>query len=289
VQATLMLARMVFYEGQCQRCIEITGRLLDRALELPYSDRRGMAQNLAVSAYFGPAPLEDAFRLHEQAAAIVEEGIVSQAFLALGRGALLAMQGRAEESRAEAERGERMLLEVGVPALLANTSQLRGEAERFLGRPDLAEEYFRQGVERWDDLGETGFNSTATALRAIALCELDRFDEAETLATRSRELASEDDFASHAAWRMAQARVLTHRGDHEAALRLADEAIAINGKTDFLTWQAESDEVRGIVLAAAERAEEALASFRSAMERFVRKGVVPSAARVRDRIAALDD
>jgi class 3 adenylate cyclase/tetratricopeptide (TPR) repeat protein len=289
VQATLMLARMAFYEGQCQQSIDISSRLLDRANELPYIDRRRIATNLAVGAYFGPAPLENAFRLHEQAAAIVEEEVVSQALLAIGRGALLAMEGRAEESRAEAERGERILLEVGVPTLLASTSQARGESERFLGRPDLAEEYFRQGVERWDALGETGFNSTITALLAIALCDLGRFDEAETFASRSRELASEDDFASQAAWRMAQARVLSHREDHEAALRLADGAIAINGKTDYLTWQAESDEVRGIVLAAAGQAEEALASFRSATERYERKGVVPSVARVRDRIAGLDD
>jgi tetratricopeptide (TPR) repeat protein len=87
---------------------------------------------------------------------------------------------------------------------------------------------------------------------------------------------------------MAQARIMSHRGDLEGALALADEAIAINALTDYLAWQAESDEVRGAVLAAAGRTDEALASFRSALERYERKGVVPLVARLRERIASID-
>ena len=93
---------------------------------------------------------------------------------------------------------------------------------------------------------------------------------------RSREFSAEDDFASQAAWRMAQARVLSHRGEHDEALRLADEAVGINEATDYLTWQAESDEVRGMVLAAAGRMEEAQEAYDRALERFERKGVVPA-------------
>jgi predicted negative regulator of RcsB-dependent stress response len=86
---------------------------------------------------------------------------------------------------------------------------------------------------------------------------------------------------------MAQARVLSHRGEHDEALRLADEAIAINETTDYLTWQAESDEVRGMVLAAAGRTDEAREAYGRALERFERKGVVPAAESVRARIAEL--
>jgi class 3 adenylate cyclase/tetratricopeptide (TPR) repeat protein len=288
VQATLMLARHVFYEGRCQQSIEITSRLLDRAHELPYSDRRRIATNLSVSGYFGPAPVEEAFRLLEVAAELVRDSVVSQAFLASEAAALLAMQGRADESHAESGRAEQLWMEVGAPAQLVHTNQLRGEAERFLGRSDVAEQLFRRGVEVWDEIGETGFNSTMTALLAGALCDLERFDEAETFVVRSRELSAEDDFASQVAWRMAQARIMSHRGDLEGALALADEAIAINALTDYLAWQAESDEVRGAVLAAAGRTDEALASFRSALERYERKGVVPLVARLRERIASID-
>jgi len=287
VQATITLSRMAFYEGQCTRSLEITDRLLTRAAELPYIARRNLALNRAVSGYFGPATADEALRIHEQALGIVGDSVVGQAFLGEIRAALLAMQGREDEYRVEQERVDRLMGEIGLPEVLTNTYQGRGEAERFLGHPDRAEQQFRAGVEQWDALGETGFNSTMTALLASVLCDLGRFEEAEANAARSRELSAEDDFASQAAWRMARARVVSHRGEHDEALALADDAVAINATTDYLTWQAESDEVRGMVLAAAGRTDEAIAAYGVALERYERKGALPAAARTRTRIAEL--
>jgi class 3 adenylate cyclase/tetratricopeptide (TPR) repeat protein len=287
VQATITLSRMAFYHGECTRSLEITDELLDRASELPFTARRMIGLNRAVSGYFGPAPVEEALRIYDQALAIVPDSIIAQAFLGEIHAALLAMLGREEEFRVEQERVDRLMDEIGLPEVLTNTYQGRGEAERFLGHLDRAEQQFRAGVEQWDALGETGFNSTMTALLAGVLCDLERFDEAEANVNRSRELSAEDDFASQAAWRMAQARVLSHRGEHDEALALSDEAVAINQTTDYLTWQGESDEVRGMVLTAAGRTDEALEAYTRALDRFERKGVVPAAARVRARIAEL--
>ena len=69
-------------------------------------------------------------------------------------------------------------------------------ADSVLGRPDLAAEYFGRCIEIWDSLGETSFNSTMAALLALALCDAERFDDAERFVQRSRELSAEDDFAS---------------------------------------------------------------------------------------------
>jgi class 3 adenylate cyclase/tetratricopeptide (TPR) repeat protein len=286
VQATLSLALMAFFQGQCGRSIEITRRLLDRAPSLPFSDRRRIATNLAIGSYFGPATVDDAFGANELAMGLVGDSLVARAELHNARSALWAMQGRVEEWRAETERADRLFEELP-PELVANMAQARGEAARFLGDWELAERGFRLGVERFDAVGETGFNSTMTALLAGVLCDLERFDEAEANVNRSRELSAEDDFASQAAWRMAQARVLSHRGKHAEAVALADEAVAINQTTDYLTWQAESDEVRGTVLANAGRLEEARAAFGRSLERFERKGVVPAVDRVQGRLASL--
>ena len=106
-------------------------------------------------------------------------------------------------------------------------------------------------------------------------------------AARSRELTSEDDFASQAMWRMAQARVLSHRGDHTEATALAAEAVALLEPSDYLIIRAEGHEVRGLVLAAAGRVDEARAAFETALELLERKGVVPAIAGVRERLAAL--
>ena len=287
VQATITLSRMAFYHGECARSLEMTDELLEHASDLPFSTRRRIALNRVVCGYFGPAPVEEALRIHEQALATVQDSIVAQAFLGEVHAALLAMQGREEEFRVQLAQTDRLMDEIGLPEALAKTYQGRGEAERFLGHPERAEEQFRRSVEQWDVLGETGFNSTMTALLASVLCDLGRFDEAEANVDRSRGLSADDDFASQAAWRMAQARVLSHRGEHDEAVRLADEALAINETTDYLAWQAESDEVRGMVLTAAGRMDEAREAYGRALERFERKGVVPAIQGVRTKIAEL--
>ena len=86
---------------------------------------------------------------------------------------------------------------------------------------------------------------------------------------------------------MAKARVLAHRGEFDGALTLADEAVAINGRTDYLVWQGDSYEVRGMVLEAAGRGEDARAAFDEALARYEGKGNVPAAARIRARLDAL--
>jgi len=244
--------------------------------ELPFR----IAINLVTSAYFGPAPVEEALLVRERAFDLVRDSVVAQVFFNSILAAFLAMQGDAEASRTAGSEADRLASELGMPQLTA-TVQVRGEAERFLGRPDLAEGHFRRAVEHWDAVGETGFNSTTTALLASALCDLERFDEAETYAARSREMSSEDDFASQSAWSMAQARVLSHRGEHEGALSIAEQAVAILEATDYLAWQGEGHEVRGMVLAAAGRTKEARSAYERSIDRFERKGVVTAVERVR--------
>ena len=79
----------------------------------------------------------------------------------------------------------------------------------------------------------------------------------------------------------------SHRGDHDGALSLADQAVAIIADTDYLVWQGDVHEVRGMVLANAGRRDEAQSAFEQAISRYERKGVVPAVARVRERLADL--
>jgi tetratricopeptide (TPR) repeat protein len=126
-----------------------------------------------------------------------------------------------------------------------------------------------------------------TALHAMALCHLGRFDEAERQVDRSRELAAADDWATQVAWRCTKARILSSRGEHGEALRLIDEAVESAERTDYLDFTAETHRTRGTVLAAAGRADEARAAFDRAIELYDRKGAVPAAERVRAERASL--
>jgi predicted negative regulator of RcsB-dependent stress response len=86
---------------------------------------------------------------------------------------------------------------------------------------------------------------------------------------------------------MARAQVLSYRKDFDAALVLTDEAVAIIGATDYLNWQGEAHEIRGVILLAADRVPEAREAFIEALERYERKGTVPWAERARSRLDAL--
>jgi tetratricopeptide (TPR) repeat protein len=259
----------------------MTSRLLDRARHLPSTDRRRIALILGTALYYGPYPAEECLRAYATEFSFVKGSILSQAALDNLSGALLAMQGRADESRAHSQLAEQRVLDMGLPALSAGFYAGRGVTERLLGRPDLAAAYFRRSTETLDSLDETSFNSTAMALLALALCDLQRFDDAEPFVQRSRELSAEDDLGSQAQLRMALARILSHRGNHV-------EAIAINESSDYLASIAESHETRAGVLLANGRVNEARSEFAQAAEMYERKGIVPWAGRVRRVLEGLE-
>jgi tetratricopeptide (TPR) repeat protein len=287
VLALTSASRMAFFTGRCDRSRQICEQLIERAGGLPSRFRREIGIQLAVASYYGAATVEEAYRLGDIARSLQPDSLLTEAATRTHHIGLLAMEGREEDFDREVERVRSLWEEIGDPTRILTRAQGIGEGNRLLGRPDLAEANFRAGIELFDQLGETGFNSTMTALLALSLCDQGRFDEAESYVARSRELGAEDDFATQSAWRMGAALVRSHRGDHGGALSLADQAVAIIADTDYLVWQGDVHEVRGIVLANASRPDEARDAFEQAMSRYERKGVVPAVARIRRRLAEL--
>jgi class 3 adenylate cyclase/tetratricopeptide (TPR) repeat protein len=283
-RALILLTQFGFFEGKTAVSFEIADRLSERARGMCRRDRQAVATNMTADAYFGALPLDEAFRAIERAGTLVGAGLTGEAENGRFMTGLLGMAGRFEEARASADRSKRIYEELGMPMRHVTSIQVVAETERLAGRPEEAERLFRASHEAFEAMGETGFNSTICGLLAQTLCDLERFDEAEGFAEKSRILAAEDDFASQAVWRMAKARVLADRGELEEALTLANEAVAINGRTDYLVWQGDSHEVRGMVLEAAGRRDEARAAYAEALERYERKGNVVSAERIRQRL-----
>ena len=128
-------------------------------------------------------------------------------------------------------------------------------------------------------------SGTYVCLLGRELCALGRFDEAEALARRGRELAADDNIDS-GLWRQVQARVLAHRGEHSEAERLAREAVARVDQSDNLPWQGDAWCELAEVLEAAGRRDDAIDAWHEAHDRYERKGIIPLARRVRERLAA---
>ncbi len=288
VRALVALSRYVFYAGHCAEALAITERLLDRASTLPFHERDVVASGFFVYSYFGPGRVEDGFDFSRRAEAVLGDSLVGRALTRTHQLGILGMQGREEEARAAKTEAARLWEELGNPDDSITMNQLLGETEWRLGRLDLAEASFRESIAALDALGETGFNSTTHGSLAVLLCEQDRFDDAAPVAERCRELTSGDDFASLTLWHQATARIASHRGEHEAAIELADAAIGFVDDTDYLCYKGDAHVTRAIVLANAGRIDEARADLERALAFFEAKGVVPTIARTRERLAELD-
>ena len=286
-RAILVLALFSFFQGRTGETVKILDDLLDRAQTMSRRARQQIAGLFGICAYFGSLPLDDAFAALDRVYTLQGDSPTGEGQDLRVRAGLLGMAGRFEEAHAAVDRSVALFEELGIPNSVIATNQATGETLRLEGRLDEAEAVFREMHEVYESMGETGFNSTICGLIAQTLCDVGRYDEADSFAEKSRALAAEDDFASQGLWRMARARVLAASGAFEEALRLADETVEIMEGTDYLVYQGDGHEIRGQVLEAAGRDDDARAAFEEALSRYERKGNVVSAARVRAELDRL--
>jgi class 3 adenylate cyclase/tetratricopeptide (TPR) repeat protein len=287
-QAILLLALMVFFHGKTRETVKILDELMDRAPTMSRRARQEIAGQLGISAYFGSIPLEEGFAVLDRAFFVQGDSPSGEGQDLRFRAGLLGMAGRFEEAHVAIDRSVALFEELGRPNAIVFSNQATGETFRLEGRLEEAEAIFREMHEAYESLGESGFNSTICGLLAQTLCDMGRYEEADTFAGKSRTLTAEDDFASQGLWRMARARVLAASGAFEEALRLADEAVDIFAGTDYLVYEGDGHEVRGLILGAAGRGEDARAAFEEALARYEQKGNVPAAARARARLVGLE-
>ena len=159
------------------------------------------------------------------------------------------------------------------------------EIARMAGDHQAAAGHLQTLCAWLEEREQYGLLGTYVCLLGRELCALGRFDEAEALARRGRELAADDNIDS-GLWRQVQARVLAHRGEHSEAERLAREAVARVEESDNLPWQGDAWCELAEVLEAAGRRDAAIDAWREAHDRYERKGIIPLARRVRERLAA---
>ena len=159
------------------------------------------------------------------------------------------------------------------------------EIARMAGDHETAAGHLQTLCAWLEEREQYGLLGTYVCLLGRELCALGRFDEAEPLARRGRELAADDNIDS-GLWRQVQARVLAHRGEHSEAERLAREAVARVEESDNLPWQGDAWCELAEVLEAAGRRDAAIDAWREAHDRYERKGIIPLARRVRERLAA---
>ena len=180
-----------------------------------------------------------------------------------------------ESNERQRELDGRRILEVR----LAEIARMAGDHQAAAGHLQI--------LCAWlEEREQYGLLGTYVCLLGREFCSLGRFDEAESLARRGQELAYDARYSM--LWRQVQARVLAHRGAHGEAERCAREGLAVTAQTDNLGWQGDAWCDLAEVLEAAGRRDDAIEAWREALDRYERKGNIPLARQVRERLAALE-
>ncbi|HET7352889.1 MAG TPA: tetratricopeptide repeat protein, partial [Gaiellaceae bacterium] len=147
--------------------------------------------------------------------------------------------------------------------------------------------HLRSACEDFEAGGRSAELSTYAPKLGRVLCARGLYDEAELLAERGRALGAPEDVWTQALWRQTKALVHSARAQHAEAVQLAEEAVDWFARTDCLLRQGDAYCDLAEVLEAAGRREEAVAAWREALDRYERKGIVPLARLVRERLASL--
>ena len=234
---------------------------------------------LPVALIFGPRQVDEASAKFERFAAGRTHPAVN-----LDRAMLLALGGHLDEARTLAASAEERFREFGEAHV---TQAVLADIERLDGNDEAAADQLGRYCQHLEDYGLTSLLSTYAPLRGRILCSLGLWDEAETLAERGRELGHEDDPMTQSLWRQTAALVRAQRGEFAAAEQLAREAVAIVTTTDSPLAEGDAFCDLAAVLERAGRRDEAADAYREAIEQYERKGIVPLAARARERLAKL--
>jgi class 3 adenylate cyclase len=230
---------------------------------------------LAGAAKWGPTPWEDVDRF---AGAMLADAKRLGPRVELGALDLVAMfaeaQGRFDEAREGIRRMQERFTELGMEVLRLSEAMDLGHVELLAGEPQAAERVLREGWVGLGELGEHGYRSTVGAELGWALAEQGRLDEADQIVAEAEKLASSEDLVTTMYVLTTRARVANKRGEHEHAVALAQEAVAVIESFEYVSLHAESRLVLGRVLIAAGRSAEARAPLVEALERAEAKGAL---------------
>jgi tetratricopeptide (TPR) repeat protein len=236
---------------------------------------------------WGPAPVDEAFRFIDAVPQDVRTSARLRSFLNVFSASLKAMAGRFEEARADVERARATTDDLGLELAGATQRMDAGHVALLASDLDAAEQAYRAGYERLGELGETGYRSTMGAGLAEVLLAQHRHGEAARIVAEVEQVAQEDDMDPQARTRAVRALLLSGRGEHADAERLAREAVALYAATDYLEDHADMLVTLARVLRTSGQDEEARGALNEALALYERKGHLVGAKPARDLLSEL--
>ncbi|HUA03447.1 MAG TPA: BTAD domain-containing putative transcriptional regulator [Solirubrobacteraceae bacterium] len=266
--------------------------VLDRALA--HAERAGDWQMqsrilgfLARALMTGPQPVAEAVG---RCVAILEragDDVVLRAVTETMLGLLEAMRGNFDDARSFADSAKRRLDAVGLTVTVAVLQMYSGWIELMADTPERAIPGVRDAYDVLERVGEVSRRATTAAILGRLLFVHGDHDESARFLKISEEAASPDDAATQAVWRGTRARLLATAGDGKSATDMADSAVAIISKTDYVRLHGDALLDRALVLSALGKEDAAMRDLDEAARLYEQKGITSSLATVRRSYSAL--
>jgi class 3 adenylate cyclase/tetratricopeptide (TPR) repeat protein len=228
----------------------------------------------------GPRPVAAGIERCEQLLAAAP-GQYGEAEGLVALGVLRMMHGDLDDGRDLYRRGHMIVRKLGMRLVDAGMVNQSGYGELVSGDPEAAVAVLRRGYDELAEMGEVGWMPTAADHLARALCELGRYEEAEKYWQVAEEMSEGELFYHPTIGGGARARMLAARGETEAALAVAGQAVDIASSTDDLNGRADTHIDRADVLRLAGMPDGQAAALRDALALYDQKGNIAAAARTR--------
>jgi hypothetical protein len=251
-------------------------------------DERGWSNALswlASSALTGPAPVEDAIARCEGIRDQLKGHRREQALVLDHLAGLEAMRGEFAAARRLIAERDAVMAELGVTMHTA-VSHDEAFAALLSGDAAAAEAVLRAGYVRLSEMGEKALLASTAAMLAHSILEQGRPDDAWEFTQVAEEMAAADDLSAQIGWRSVRARILARRGEIPAAKRLSAEAVALAGRTDWLSEHADALLAQADVLGRAREPVAMSEALQSAIALYEAKGNTMGAQRARSTLAA---
>ena len=235
---------------------------------------------------FGPIPVEEGLRWVSDVVAQALSRTAAEFWSRHMFAHLNARLGDFDAARAAMLSWRTQLRELGEEALYTGTAGCAWDICYLAGDWASGEQTLRESYEILERTGERGSQGYVAALLADALLRQGKLDEADRYSSVGQELSTSDDVMNSAGWRRVRARVLAQRGELDAGLALAREAVSLLDETDFLDEHAAAWLDLAEVLRAAGQPDEAAAGIRQAIGLYEQKGNLVGRARAEALLAA---
>jgi len=240
---------------------------------------------LVIALLLGPAPAADAAERCRRLVEDLSEMPLLQAEVLAALAPLEAMLGRVDQAAELIGRSHETASKLNSWIWIG--SFWHAFISLWQGDPIAAEQELRPAYDALKQMDEKShFSSIAHAL-SHALYDQGRYAEAEQLTYECEEVSRANDVHSQISWRSIRSKTLAQRGEHQAAERLAREAVAFAEESDFLVAHADAITDLADVLELQDRRDEAIDALQEALELHERKGNGLAAIRVRARIDQL--